>query len=98
VALPDDIESGNFSKEVGIVTLPLNVSWSGPTRTWNLNDKRQRRRVYEKVLTEGTEDDVRRFVDINQLIDEWDELWLPPHVRQAWSTHLRRLRGIQLAC
>ena len=42
-------------------------------------------RVYEQVLREGTEDDVRHFVRLDELVDLWDELVLPDHVRGAWD-------------
>ena len=40
--------------------------------------------VYEQVLREGNEDDIRRFIRVDDLIDMWDELVLPRHVRRAW--------------
>ena len=40
------------------------------------------------MLREGTADDVRRFIDIDVLIDLWDELILPPAVSQAWISWL----------
>jgi hypothetical protein len=43
--------------------------------------RRDRISVYEQVLAEGTEDDVRWFIDVGQLVDLWDELVLSPHVR-----------------
>jgi hypothetical protein len=46
------------------------------------------------VLTEGTVDDVRHFIDVDQLLDLWDELWLAPHVRQAWADPIEGLRGV----
>lgn len=98
VALPDDFGSPGHSPEHGVVTLPVNVFWSGPGRQWDLEDRRQRIQVYEIVLTEGTEDDVRRFIDIDELVRLWPDLWLPPHVRAAWSGHLRKLRGVDLVC
>jgi hypothetical protein len=98
VALPDDLGSPGLMPERGVVTLPANVFWSGPERRWDLGNRRQRIQVYEMVLAEGTEDDVRRFIDIDELVRLWPELWLPPHVRAAWSTHLRKLRGLDLAC
>lgn len=97
VALPDDLDQPR-ERANGIVELPAHVYWSGPQRAWDLDDRRQRAQLYEIVLSEGTEDDVRRFVAVDDLIDLWDELWLAPHVRQAWAIHLRRLRGVQLAC
>jgi hypothetical protein len=48
-------------------------------------------RVYEMVLTEGTEEDVRKFVDLVELIRLWPSIYLSPHVREAWQQHLDRL-------
>ena len=50
--------------------------------------------MYELVLTEGTEDDVRRFVVVDELVAMWDELVLPPHVRRAWADWLAARRNI----
>ena len=44
------------------------------------------------VMTEGIEDDVRFYIDIDVLLKVWDELWLSPHVRDAWYVWLRRRR------
>lgn len=98
VSLPDDVDDPRLDKAFGIVELPLHVSWSGPRQRWDLGNRRQRAQVYEIVLSEGTDDDVRRFIDVDELLELWDDLWLAPHVRHAWSDHLRRLRGILVAC
>lgn len=98
VSLPDDLDRDGQDKARGLVELPAHVHWSGPPKVWDLDDRRQRAQVYEIVLSEGTDDDVRRFVDVDALLELWDELWLAPHVRQAWAEHLARLRGVQLAC
>lgn len=98
VALPEDVDDPDLEKVRGTVTLPLHVFWSGPDRAWDLADRRQRLQVYEMVLTEGTADDVRRFIDIDELIDLWSDLWLAPHIRMAWCEHLHHLRGLRLAC
>jgi hypothetical protein len=82
----------------GRVELPTRVSWSGPDRCWDLDRRRDRLRVYEIVLAEGTDEDVRRFVDIDSLIALWSDLSLPEHVRSAWADHLRRLRSLDLPC
>jgi hypothetical protein len=50
------------------------------------------------VLTEGSDDDVRRFIELDALIELWRDLFLPEHVRTAWAGHVRRLRGIDLVC
>ncbi len=73
------------TKAVGVVELPPHIRWSGPPRTYDLDKRRDRARVYEQVLREGTEDDVRHFVSLDELVDLWDELVLPDHVRAAWD-------------
>lgn len=98
VALPADVDDPGVEKHRGTITLPLHVLWSGPERVWDMSDRRQRLQVYEMVLTEGTADDVRRFIDVDQLIELWPDIWLAPYVRAAWSEHLYRLRGLRLAC
>lgn len=65
---------------------------------YDLDDRADRRRVYEQVLREGDDDDVRRFVDVDQLLELWDELTLPSRVRREWAEWFRRHRGIDLAC
>jgi transcriptional regulator with XRE-family HTH domain len=85
VAIPDDIADANGSKAVGVVELPRHIRWSGPPRSYDLDKRRDRARVYEQVLREGSEDDVRHFVRLDELVDLWDELVLPHHVRAAWD-------------
>lgn len=48
---------------------PLRVRWRGPPRRDDLADRADRARVYEQILTEGTDDDVRRYVVLAELVD-----------------------------
>jgi hypothetical protein len=98
VAVPDDVDDARLVKATGYVELPLHIRWSGPPKTYDLDDERDRRRVYEQVLREGDEDDVRYYVDVEQLLRLWDELVLPPHVRRAWAAWFKRRRALDLAC
>ncbi|MGH8902797.1 MAG: hypothetical protein ACRDYA_14265 [Egibacteraceae bacterium] len=41
---------------------------------------------------------MRYFVDVDELLDLWDELFLPRRVRLAWADWFRRHRGIDLPC
>lgn len=75
-----------------MVELPLRVRWSGPRRRYDLDDRQDRALVYEQVLAEGTDEDVRRFIDVNQLVELWPDLVLPRHVRAAWSRWLGERR------
>lgn len=81
-----DLDDPSVSKARGQVELPHHIRWSGPPITYNLDDRADRARVYEQVLREGTADDVRYYVDADQLRDLWDELVLPPTVRRAWAS------------
>lgn len=74
----------------GEVELPFHIRWSGPPIAYDLDDRADRARVYEQVLREGTEDDVRLYVDAGELRDLFDELVLPAPVRRASAAWLRR--------
>lgn len=88
VAIPDDIDDPMISKASGEVELPHNVRWSPPFRSYDLDDLADRLSVYAQVMTEGNEDDVRRFIDPAEVVRLWDELVLSPHVREAWESWL----------
>ena len=85
VAVPAELGGASARKAHGCVQLPLHIRWSGPPVTYDLADRADRARVYEQVLREGTEDDVRFYVDGDHLLELWDELVLPPPVREAWA-------------
>jgi hypothetical protein len=90
VAVPDDL--GSSVKARGRVELPFHIRWSGPPLSYDLDDGADRARVYEHVLHEGTESDVRFYVEAEQLLELWDELVLPPAVREVWAPRIARLR------
>jgi len=98
VAVPDDVASPAIEKAAGIVELPLRVRWSGPPKMYDLRQRADRVRVYEQVLREGNDDDVRHYIDIDELLCLWDELVLPPYVRRAWAEWFRRHGRADVAC
>jgi hypothetical protein len=98
VAIPEDVDAPGVVKASGLVELPLRVRWSGPPRRYDLADRNDRARVYEQVLSEGTDDDVRLYVVIDELVDLWPDLVLPHHVRLAWASWLAARRGVTVAC
>ena len=83
VHVPDLSETR--SQVAGVVHLPLHLSWSGEGYGYDMSDRRDRARLYERVLTEGTEDDIVFYVDLDLLADVWGEMVLPAHVREAWQ-------------
>jgi len=97
VAVPDDVDDPRHEKASGVVQLPSNVRWSGPPKTYDLDDPIDRARVYEQVLREGTDDDVRRFIDVDVLEKLWGTLVVPARVRVVWATWFRRHRRVDLA-
>lgn len=90
VAVPCDLDDPASPKARGRVELPLHIRWNGPPITYDLANRGDRARVYEQVLREGTETDVRHYVDADELRELFDELVLPPPVRRAWADWLRR--------
>jgi hypothetical protein len=99
VAVPDDVDDARHRKASGKVQLPAWIDWSGDKPlVYDLGNSRERNRVYEQVLREGTDDDVRRYIDVDVLLAQWDVLVLPPRVRREWSEWFRHHRGVDLAC
>ena len=90
IPVPDYLDDPSLAKAKGRVELPLHIRWSGPPVTYDLADRADRARVYEQVLREGTEDDVRFYIEADELRELFDELVLPPPVRRAWADWLRR--------
>jgi hypothetical protein len=74
----------------GLVRLPLRVyaSGQGPGRAFDLANDAERAEMYQVVLTDGTTEDVCRYVNREELLRLWPRLWLAPHVRQAWEPRL----------
>jgi hypothetical protein len=92
--IPDDLDDPSVEKACGVVTVPRWIDWSSDDPTYDLSDRWQCLRVYEQVMREGTADDVRRFIDVDVLIDLWDELILPPAVSRAWILWLAQHRRV----
>jgi transcriptional regulator with XRE-family HTH domain len=74
-----------IDRALGRVRLPLHLNWSQPGREFDLADRRQRARVYEIVLREGTGQDIAAYIDGALLIDLWPDLILPAAVRREWQ-------------
>ena len=72
--------------------LPLYVCWRGH-KVYDLDNLQHRKLVYEQVLAEGLDEDVRRFIEVDELVALWEEMMLPSFVRDAWGPWLRQ-RGL----
>jgi hypothetical protein len=98
VELPEDVDDRAITKASGRIQLPLHVRWSGPPKTYDLDDRRDRSRVYEQVLREGTREDIRFYIDVDELLELWDDLVLPSYVRRVRANWFSRKRHVELAC
>ena len=96
VATPDDIGDPSIKKASGVVELPIHLDWSH-SGTFDIEDEHERRWLYQRVLTEGTEDDVRHYIRLDELLAMWDTIWLSPHVAEAWQRWFDR-HGISVTC
>jgi hypothetical protein len=71
----------------GLVCMPARLFWLGPdprSVRWDLSDRRRRRDFYEIVLVKGTLEEICAFVNGPELLRLWEDLCLPPWVREAW--------------
>ena len=90
--VPDRLWRLDLADAVATVVLPRHLHWSGPSRAYKLSERRDRARVYEIVLREGTEADLLTYLDGALLVDLWDDLVLPVQLRGAWNPLVARLR------
>jgi hypothetical protein len=98
VAIPEEFDDRGTPKASGVVTLPLHVRWSDPVVTYDMAVRKDRIRVYEQVLREGTEADVLHFIDPDELVELFDELVLPPKVRRTWEEWFERDAEARAEC
>lgn len=85
--------AGGLSGEIG---LPARLFWSGPEPRevrWDLASPQRRRDLYEIVLTEGTLQDIRELVNGHALVEQWNDLYLPPWIRTAWQPLIESARA-----
>ncbi len=90
--VPTALPRLSVDEALRVVALPLRVSWSDPGRRFDLRDRRQRARLYERVVREGAPEDVLAFIDGALLVDLWNDLVLPAAVRTAWESTLPVLK------
>ena len=75
-----------------VVELPFHLYWSDDNNRFDLSKHARLRSMYQIVLTEGTADDVRTYINRALLIDVWNDLWLSPAVHEAWDSWIEAHR------
>ena len=86
--IPEAMFDRSRPKASGVVRLPSHIAWSPPFE-YDLGSRRQRSRAYQRVMTEGRDEDVLWFVDVDEVVAMWDDLVLSPHIRAPWERWLR---------
>ncbi|HEY3142630.1 MAG TPA: hypothetical protein VGJ86_15940 [Acidimicrobiales bacterium] len=79
-----------------LVELPLEVHWSYPLRPFDLDEAADRNAFYEIVLQQGDVKHIRQFVDVDELLEIWEQLFLPANVEAAWADYFERIRGVHV--
>jgi hypothetical protein len=71
------------ARPTGKVKLPVVMDWT-PANIYDVTDSYQRQRLYEPVLAEvHCEDDIKRYINGEELTRLWDKLHIPSRVRYA---------------
>jgi hypothetical protein len=69
----------------GCATLPLAIEASHRS-AYDLSDDHQRAEAYRVVLMEAlTQDDLASWLDRDELVRVWPDLYLPREIRAAWQ-------------
>lgn len=85
IHIPNQLPQLSAGQALRKLQLPLHINWSQQHREFDLTLRKDRERVYELVLQEGTPRDIESIVDGTLLIDLWNELVIPKNVRSAWQ-------------
>jgi hypothetical protein len=89
---PPDGWTGTEARTSGAVLVPDQIDPSNPRRVYELEDRDERKYLYEIVLTDGTAADINGLIDRSWLVELWDRLYLPADVRAAWAPVIGTLR------
>jgi hypothetical protein len=85
IYIPNQLPRLSTGQAFRKLQLPLHINWSQQDQEFDLSRRKDRERVYELVLQEGTPKEIESIVDGILLLDLWAELVLPKQVRSAWQ-------------
>lgn len=77
----------------GSVTLPHSVFWAPGSKTLSIDCEATRMQAYQAVLSEGTVEQVREYVNRDLLIEMWPRLNVPIRVAKGWEQRFPELQG-----
>jgi hypothetical protein len=77
----------------GLADAPSHLINAGRARpVWDLDRDDAKIALYELCLTRGSQYDVYRWVNLDELVRLWDRLDLPEPVRLQWTSSLNSAR------
>ncbi|ANP26692.1 hypothetical protein DAD186_01330 [Dermabacter vaginalis] len=69
----------------GLLTPPVDVHWSGLRTTFDVSNERQRRRLYQAVLSNGRQEHLTAFLNRDLLLHDWPTLTLDTRIVDSWA-------------
>jgi hypothetical protein len=77
----------------GMIGLPRRIAWNIDP-FFDIDDPRQAVAAYDRLLSDGTEDDIREFVNTTVLQRIWPQLHISAIVRKYWAEALPKLDAV----
>lgn len=69
----------------GFVTLPVTLRWVPGERRYNVSELAEAQIVYQAVLSEGTREDIRFYLNKDRLVELWPKLNLDRRIVAIWG-------------
>ncbi len=77
----------------GTLELPLRIVWAPGKRIYNVENSVDLHAAYQAILTEGTADDLDRWLNGDLLKQSWLMLHLDPRITELWEARFPELVG-----
>jgi hypothetical protein len=84
--------TGLLAVRDGFVVIPDHIDPTNPRRVYDLDDRAERKYLYEVVLADGTSTDINQLIARTALLELWNDLYLSQAVRSAWADTITALR------
>jgi len=78
----------------GEILLPTHLRWAPGSRPDDMGNDADARLAYQFILSEGTAEDQKEFINRDRLIELWPTLSLDQRVVKLWEGRFSQLRGL----
>ncbi|MCS6711719.1 transcriptional regulator [Brachybacterium sp. EF45031] len=79
----------------GQITLPVDVHWSGPRSTFDVQDRDDLQQAYQSILSNGRREHLVEFLHKDLLLTVWPVLALDRRVLDLWCDRFPEIAAIQ---